>query len=108
MTAQQQAISQPAPTAAALSAPPDTRRIAVMTLAHFINDSYGNYIAVLLPLLIVKLEFGLALAGLLGTCYQITSSIVQPALGYVADRLATRIISVLGTMAAATGAALMG
>ena len=107
MAAQQPAISQAAP-AAAISAPPDTRRIAVMTLAHFINDSYGNYIAVLLPLLIVKLEFSLGLAGLLGTCYQITSSIVQPALGYVADRLATRIISVVGTMAAATGAALMG
>jgi FSR family fosmidomycin resistance protein-like MFS transporter len=108
MTAQQQAIPQAAAAATAVAASPDTRRIAVMTLAHFVNDSYGNYIAVLLPLLIVKLEFSLALAGLLGTCYQITSSIVQPALGYVADRLATRIISVLGTMAAATGAAMLG
>ncbi|MGH6915636.1 MAG: MFS transporter, partial [Geminicoccales bacterium] len=40
--------------------------------------------------------------------YTITSSIVQPALGYVADRLATRVISVFGTMTAAIGASLLG
>jgi FSR family fosmidomycin resistance protein-like MFS transporter len=110
MTAQRQSLSlsQAAPVAISSDAPPDTRRIAVMTLAHFVNDSYGNYIAVLLPLLIVKLEFSLSLAGVLVAAYTITSSIVQPALGYVADRLATRVISVVGTMAAAVGASLLG
>jgi FSR family fosmidomycin resistance protein-like MFS transporter len=108
MTAQQQAIPQAAATTTETAASPDTRRIGVMTLAHFVNDSYGNYIAVLLPLLRPELGFSLGLAGVLVASYQITSSIVQPALGYVADRFATRVISVFGTMAAAIGASLMG
>jgi MFS transporter, FSR family, fosmidomycin resistance protein len=109
MTVRREAISIPQQASAVRAdAPPDTRRIAVMTLAHFVNDSYGNYIAVLLPLLIAKLEFSLSAAGVLVAAYTITSSIVQPALGYVADRLATRMISVFGTMAAAIGASLLG
>jgi len=108
MTAQQRALAPPIAAASSLDAPPDTRRIAVMALAHFVNDSYGNYIAVLLPLLRPELGFSLGLAGVLVAAYQITSSIVQPALGYVADRFATRVISVFGTMAAAIGASLMG
>jgi len=108
MTAQQRAVAPPIAAASSLDAPPDTRRIAVMALAHFVNDSYGNYIAVLLPLLRPELGFSLGLAGVLVAAYQITSSIVQPALGYVADRFATRVISVFGTMAAAIGASLMG
>ena len=79
-----------------------------MTVAHFVNDSYGNYLSVLLPLLIVKLGFTYGMAGVMATAYTITSSIVQPALGYVADRLATRMLSVVGTMATAAGAACLG
>ncbi|MGH2587119.1 MAG: MFS transporter, partial [Dehalococcoidia bacterium] len=109
MTAQRQALPASRVTAAErLDAPPDVRRIGVMTLAHFVNDSYGNYIAVLLPLLQPKLGFSLGLAGVLVASYTITSSIVQPALGYMADRLATRTISVFGTIAAAIGASLLG
>lgn len=86
----------------------DVPRIGLMTLAHFINDSYGNYLVVLLPLLSERLDFGLGLAGMAVTAYTITSSVVQPVLGYVADRLATRMLSVVGTMLAAVGAAMLG
>lgn len=86
----------------------DVPRIGLMTLAHFVNDSYGNYIAILLPLLAVRLDFNLGLAGVMVTAYTITSSIVQPGLGYIADRLATRVLSVVGTMAAAVGTSLLG
>src|SRR5437899_297338 len=75
---------------------PDTRRIAVMTLAHFVNDSYGQYLAILLPLMAASLHFSLGLASIVVTAYTITSSIIQPLLGHFADRHTTRYISVLG------------
>src|SRR5687768_3989235 len=86
----------------------DLPRIGLMTFAHFVNDSYGNYIANLLPLLTVKLDFDKGLAGVLVAAYSITSSVIQPALGYLADRLATRMLSVVGLLASAVGAVLMG
>jgi FSR family fosmidomycin resistance protein-like MFS transporter len=86
----------------------DVPRIGLMTAAHLVNDSYGNYISNLLPLLTAKLAFGEGLAGVLVAAYSITSSVIQPALGYAADRLATRMLSVVGIIAAAVGAVLMG
>jgi len=87
---------------------PDTRRIAVMTLAHFVNDSYGQYLPILLPLLAVSLNFSVGRAGIIVTAYTITSSIIQPLLGHFADRHTTRLISVLGLATTAIGGALLG
>ncbi|MHB8573757.1 MAG: MFS transporter [Dehalococcoidia bacterium] len=87
---------------------PDTPRIAVMTLAHFVNDSYGQYLAILLPLLAVSLHFSLGLASVVVTAYTITSSIIQPLLGHFADRHTTRLISVLGLVATSIGGSLLG
>jgi len=84
------------------------QRVAIMTLAHFVNDSYAQYLAILLPILAVLLGFSLALAAVVVTAYTITSSIIQPYLGHIADRHATRLISVLGMIAVAVGASLLG
>ncbi len=86
----------------------DLPRIAVLTLAHLINDSYGNYVAILLPLLRDDLHFSLGLASALVTANTITSGVIQPLLGYVADRWATRLMSVAGILMAAAGASLLG
>lgn len=83
-------------------------RIAVMTAAHFINDSYGQYLQILLPLLAVSIGFDLGRAGIIVTIYTITSAIIQPLLGHVADRHPTRLISVFGIAASAVGASLLG
>jgi FSR family fosmidomycin resistance protein-like MFS transporter len=100
--------------AAAPDIPPDqetpTRygRIGLMTLAHFINDSYGQYLAILLPVLAVSLGFGLGQATIIVTAFTITSSIIQPWLGHFADRHTTRYISVAGLAATAIAASLLG
>lgn len=86
----------------------DGQRIAAMTAAHFFNDSYGQYLPILLPLLAASIGFSLSLAAVVVTAYTITSSIVQPFLGHIADRHATRLISVLGIMGSAIGASLLG
>jgi FSR family fosmidomycin resistance protein-like MFS transporter len=79
-----------------------------MTLAHFINDSYGQYLAILLPVLAVSLGFGVGQASIIITAFTITSSIIQPLLGHFADRHTTRYVSVAGLMATAVGASLLG
>jgi FSR family fosmidomycin resistance protein-like MFS transporter len=88
--------------------PADMPRIAVMTLAHFVNDSYGQYLAILLPLLAAGLGLGLGQASIIITAYTITSAIIQPLLGHFADRHTTRFISVIGLAATAVGGALLG
>lgn len=107
MASQSQAFPLSA-SAVAMARPADVRRISLMTLAHFVNDSYGNYLAVLLPLLIPRLDLSYGQFSILVAAYTVTSSIVQPGLGYLADRLATRMLSVVGTVAAAVGATAIG
>src|SRR5262245_66283964 len=90
------AVAAPEGAFAPRDAAPDTPRIAVMTLAHFVNDSYGLYLHTLLPLLAVSLGFAEGRGAIIVTAYTITSSIIQPLLGHFADRHTTRLISVLG------------
>lgn len=86
----------------------DRPRAAMLTLAHGINDSYGNYVAILLPLLKDELGFSLGLASAMVTANTITSGVIQPLLGYVADRWATRAMSVAGIVLSAVGASMLG
>ncbi|MFN2520313.1 MAG: MFS transporter [Candidatus Limnocylindria bacterium] len=60
--------------------------VAVMALAHLVNDSYAYLLPALLPLLLTRLGLTLGLAGLLVTIYQVSSSFAQPVFGHIADR----------------------
>ena len=62
------------------------RDVWVMAFAHLVNDTYAWMLPALLPLLLLKLEISLGLAGLLITIYQASSSFTQPLLGHLADR----------------------
>ncbi len=86
----------------------DLPRIGLMTLAHGINDSYGNYVVILMPLLADQLGFSRTLAAAVVTANTITSGVIQPLLGYLADRWATRLMSVAGLVMSAVGASLLG
>jgi MFS transporter, FSR family, fosmidomycin resistance protein len=86
----------------------DRSRIGVMTLAHGLNDSYGNYVGILIPLLRHDLGLSYALAGAIITANSITSGIIQPLFGYMADKWATRLMSVVGIVLSAVGASMLG
>lgn len=86
----------------------DLPRIGALAVAHGINDSYGNYVIILMPLLADSLGFSRALATVIITANTITSAIIQPLFGYVADRWATRLMSVAGILMSAAGAAALG
>lgn len=87
---------------------PQYVRLGVLSLAHAVNDSYSQYLQILLPLLAASIGFDLGRAGIIVTIYTFTSAIIQPVLGHIADRYGTRLISVAGLCATAVGASLMG
>jgi FSR family fosmidomycin resistance protein-like MFS transporter len=79
--------------------------VGVMALAHLVNDSYANVLPALVPLLIVRLDIGLGLAGILITLYQAASSFTQPLFGQLGDRGgSTRWMAWLGVAMSGIGA----
>jgi FSR family fosmidomycin resistance protein-like MFS transporter len=76
-------------------------KTGAFTLGHFLNDSYPNLYPALLPVLMVQLHFSVALAGLLSSIAALTTQLLQPIAGLMADRFGTRWFVVGGL---ATGA----
>ena len=85
--------------------------VGVMALAHLTNDSYAYMLPALLPLLLLKLDIGLGVAGILVTLYQASSSFTQPVFGHLSDRgrntrwMAWSGVALSGIAAAALGLA---
>lgn len=67
----------------------DRTTVSLISTAHFVHDAYPAFVGVLLPLLIPKLGLSLAQAGLLASGIRWTT-MLQPVLGYFADRVDTR------------------
>jgi FSR family fosmidomycin resistance protein-like MFS transporter len=66
------------------------RTIGTLSLGHAVNDSYAYVLQASMPAIIVSLGLTLGLAGILVSLYQLTSSLIQPVVGYAADRSAVR------------------
>jgi FSR family fosmidomycin resistance protein-like MFS transporter len=66
------------------------RTVGTLSLGHAVNDSYAYVLQASMPAIIVSLGLTLGLAGVLVSLYQLTSSLIQPVVGYAADRSAVR------------------
>src|SRR2546426_12022364 len=86
----------------------DRRLVLAATTAHFLNDFYVAFLAPLLPLVVVKFNLSLALAGLLATVLTTSAALSQPVFGIVADRLRRRIFVMLGPALTVLAMGLMG
>jgi FSR family fosmidomycin resistance protein-like MFS transporter len=82
----------------------ETARVVLLSVGHGIHDMYPAFLAPLLPLLRTKLGLSNTLAGSLATFLR-SSSLVQPFIGYLADRTGARLFVIL---APATTAIFMG
>jgi len=71
-------------------------RLALVTLGHFLNDSYGSFFTPILPLLIEKLSLSLTAASGLASIPSITAAIFQPLYGMASDRIRGRLFILLG------------
>ncbi|MDT8340987.1 MAG: MFS transporter [Longimicrobiales bacterium] len=97
----------------AASAPPLLRRpglrIALLvSLAHGINDAYAAFLHPLLPRIMERLGLNIALAATLGMVFAVSSSVLQPVAGLVADRFGRRALVVAGPVLSGVFLSLLG
>ena len=87
---------------------PDTRVLGLLALGHLVVDMNQGALAPLLPFL--KVAFGLSYtaSGAILLVASMTSSVVQPAFGYLADRATRRWLLPWAVVLSATGVALAG
>jgi len=82
--------------------------ILSLTLIHFIGDFYNSFIIPLLPLFIDKFALTLAQAGLITGLSRFLAFVVQPPVGYLADRYPSRFFALGGPMLVMTFIPLTG
>ncbi|HSG06909.1 MAG TPA: MFS transporter [Longimicrobiales bacterium] len=88
--------------------PSAARIAAVVAVAHGMNDAYSSFIAPLLPRLMDRLGLSIALAATVAMAYSIASSLLQPLLGYAADRWGRRAFLVAGPLVSGVFVSLLG
>ncbi len=86
----------------------DRRSMALLSLAHVADDTNQSFLPAMLPLLIVTYHFSLQTAGMLVLGQAISSSVIQPAIGHLADRRSMPWLIAAGLLLAGGGVALVG
>ncbi|MCL6472200.1 MAG: MFS transporter [Firmicutes bacterium] len=86
----------------------NSRVIALLTVAHIINDSYMSLYPPLIPLMMPVLGMNIAEAGLLSTIFSVTSSLSQLAFGLFTDRIGSRFFIFMGPFIAGSFMSLVG
>jgi MFS transporter, FSR family, fosmidomycin resistance protein len=74
---------------------------ALVALAHFTNDTYSAFLLPLLPRVMDRMGLSIALAATLAMTLSISASLIQPAMGYVADRFGRRPLVIIGPLLSA-------
>ncbi len=82
--------------------------VAPLVVGHAVNDSYSYALQTILPAIIPTLGLTLGMAGGLVSVWQLTSSLVQPIVGHLADRSGLRWPAWAGIVLSGTAAALLG
>ena len=72
--------------------------ILALTLVHFIGDFYNAFINPLFPVFVREFSLTLAQIGLIAGIGRFLAFIVQPSVGYLADRYPTRLFILLGPL----------
>lgn len=84
-----------------------TGTVVVAAGGHFIHDTYTAFLAPLLPAFIAKFSLSTAQAGALSVFYQ-WPSLIQPYIGYLADRASLRYALIFAPAITATMMCLLG
>jgi MFS transporter, FSR family, fosmidomycin resistance protein len=80
----------------------------LVSLLHTTNDLFGAFLTPLLPRLQTFFGSNYASVSLLVAIYSLTSSLLQPVAGLIADRYDRRWLAALGPLLVALGCGLMG
>ncbi|KEF35695.1 fosmidomycin resistance protein [Deinococcus sp. RL] len=79
-----------------------------VTAGHFINDAYGAMLTPLTPAIQGKFGVSIAAVTLLSSVYSLTSSVLQPLLGILGERVDRRFAAALGPLLTGLGLTVMG
>jgi FSR family fosmidomycin resistance protein-like MFS transporter len=74
------------------------RVIFALTLVHFTGDFYSAFTTPLFPLFVEKMGLSLTQVGLIAGISRFLAFIVQPSVGYLADRYPTRAFTMVGLL----------
>ncbi len=85
----------------------ETGQVLTIVGGHFIHDTYSAFVAPLLPLIIERFSLTLTMAGSLTAIMQLPS-ILNPFLGYIADKISLRYFVIFAPATTATLIGLMG
>jgi FSR family fosmidomycin resistance protein-like MFS transporter len=85
----------------------ETGNVLTIAGAHFVHDSYNAFVAPLLPLLQDRLGLSYALSGSLAIYTQLPS-LLNPLIGYMADRISLRYFVILAPGVTGTLMSLIG
>ncbi len=69
-----------------------------LTLVHFTGDFYSSFISPLFPLFVRKMDLSLTQVGIISGVIRLLAFLVQPSVGYLADRYSTRHFILLGVL----------
>ncbi|GHS96556.1 MFS transporter [Synergistales bacterium] len=83
------------------------RRIALISLAHGVNDMYAAYLPTFIPFIRENLGLSYALAGSMNLIVGIFHLICQPVIGYVCDRIRRPVLMIIGPILCGLGAAML-
>ncbi len=76
----------------------NTKAIFALTMLHFTADFYISFITPLYPVFVDKLSLSLAQIGLIAGTMRVMAFVVQPGVGYFADRYRSRIFIIGGPL----------
>lgn len=82
--------------------------LALLSFAHFFIDLYSSALGAFQPILVEKLGLSMAQAGLLGGLLVFSSSTMQPAYGYLSDRLQSKLFTALAPAVAGIFISMLG
>jgi len=102
------AVAIPAVAAPAERARPDMRLLGFLALGHMVVDINQGSLAALLPFLKSTLALSYTATGIIVLMSNVTSSLIQPLFGYLADRTARRWLLPLSVLLSAVGLGLTG
>ena len=76
----------------------DVKVILALTLIHFTGDLYVSFVNPLLPVFVEKFSLSLAQVGWIAGMMRMLAFVVQPGVGYFADRYRSRFFILGGPM----------
>src|SRR5687767_8936601 len=109
-------MTPPEPAAVAISLPaaaverarPDMRLLSLLALGHLVIDTNQGSLAAILPHLKDSLGLSYAATGAIVLAANVTSALIQPVFGYLADQTARRWILPVSVLLSSVGIALIG